>query len=101
MHSGVHNNSMQERHRLLITGAAGRIGTYYRDHLGDRYSLRLADTHLIEDPGGHEVLQLDLSDLAAANQACAGMETVLHLAADPRTEADFYTDRKSTRLNSS
>jgi nucleoside-diphosphate-sugar epimerase len=83
---------MPERHKLLITGAAGRIGTYYRRHIGERCSLRLVDVKPIDNPAGHETLNLDLAEPEAAQQACAGMDTVLHLAADPRTEAEFYAD---------
>ncbi len=83
---------MNEQYRLLITGAAGRIGTYYRKHLGERYALRLVDNRPVQEPAGHETMLLDLADLEAARQACAGMETILHLAADPRTEAEFYQD---------
>lgn len=83
---------MQERPTLLITGAAGRIGTYYRNHVGDRYSLRLVDTRSIDDPSGHESLQLDLSHPESARVACDGIETVLHLAANPHTTAEFYAD---------
>lgn len=37
-------------------------------------------------------MTLDLADLDAARQACDGMDTVIHLAADPRTTAEFYKD---------
>lgn len=83
---------MAERHNLLITGAAGRIGTYYRQHLGERYALRLVDSRPVGDPAGHKTMQLDLADPDAAQQACAGMDTVLHLAANPHTSAEFYQD---------
>jgi hypothetical protein len=81
------NDTMPEKRKLLLTGAAGRIGTYYRNHVGDRHTLRLVDIAPIKEPGDHETLQLDLSDPEAARHACAGMETVLHLAANPHTDA--------------
>lgn len=80
------------KRKVLITGAAGKIGTFYRKHLGDRYDLRLVDLRPVVDPDGYETLQLDLADPVAAQQACAGMETVLHLAANPSTRAEFYRD---------
>ena len=80
------------KRKVLITGAAGRIGTFYRQHVGDRYILRLVDHKPIPDTGGFESLTLDLAQPDSAQRACAGMETVLHLAADPRTSAEFYQD---------
>lgn len=84
--------TMSEKRKLLITGAAGNIGSYYRAHLGDRYALRLADIVPIADPSGCETFVCDLSDPEAAQRICAGMETVLHLAANPHTHAEFYKD---------
>lgn len=84
-----------ERTRLLITGAAGRIGTSYREHLaaaGSPYALRLADRRPIEAADGAEVQTLDLADPESTRRACQGADVVLHLAADPRTRAEFYAD---------
>ena len=76
---------------ILVTGAAGRIGTAFRQHVGDRYDLRLAIRHRgIEDPGPHEVISLDIADLDACRTACRGVDMVIHLAADPSPQADFY-----------
>ena len=36
--------------RVLITGAAGFIGSYIRETYGDRYIMRLADITEIEEP---------------------------------------------------
>jgi nucleoside-diphosphate-sugar epimerase len=81
---------MAEQRRVLITGAAGRIGTSFRRLYGDRYRFRLLDRREIAEPAGHEVMAGDLADLEAARHACAGIDTVLHLAADPSPRADFY-----------
>jgi nucleoside-diphosphate-sugar epimerase len=89
---------------LVVTGASGRIGTFYRRWLheggqvgqGDRqWTLRLVDVRPPEDvPAGDEVLagpeEADLADLEVARQAVAGATAVLHLAADPSPRADFY-----------
>jgi NAD+ dependent glucose-6-phosphate dehydrogenase len=83
---------MSDKRRVLLTGAAGNIGTAYRAHAGDQYSFRLVDIAPISDPGEHEALTLDLADLVATRQACEGIDTVIHLAADPRTTAEFYND---------
>jgi len=77
---------------ILLTGAAGRIGSAFREHVGERYRLRLADRSIdkIGDAHGHEIFALDAADPAACQAACAGMEVVIHLAADPSPAADFY-----------
>lgn len=86
--------SLDERRFILLTGAAGRIGTAFRTDMGTRYRFRLADRAgdgLEETPGeGHEVIELDVADPAACRRACEGIDTVVHLAADPSPEADFY-----------
>lgn len=76
--------------KVLITGAAGRIGTAFRQRYGELYDFRLVDRRPVDDPGGHEASTADLVDLDAARQACAGVDTVLHLAADPSPRATFY-----------
>ena len=77
--------------RILLTGAAGRIGTAFRQYAGHRYALRLAFHHTpVADPGEHEVFGLDVSDLESCQRACAGMDMVVHMAADPHPTADFY-----------
>jgi uronate dehydrogenase len=86
-------NSIAERRTVLLTGAAGRIGTAFRHERGARYQFRLADKvieTLQDDAQGHEIVALDVADLAACQAACRGVETVLHLAADPDPNADFY-----------
>lgn len=83
---------MSEKRKVLLTGAAGHIGTAYRAHAGEQYSFRLVDIAPVVEPAGHETMTLDLADPQAARQACEGMETVIHLAADPRTTAEFYND---------
>ncbi len=78
---------------VLLTGAAGRIGSAFRQEHGDRYRFRLADLRrdgLEDTPGaGHEIVRLDVADAAACAAACAGIDTVVHLAADPEPEAEW------------
>ena len=78
------------RKRVLITGAAGFIGSYIRETFDDRYTMRLADIAEIENPHGHEVLKADIADLDQMQRTCEGMDTVVHLAADRSPSADFY-----------
>lgn len=78
--------------KVLLTGAGGRIGTAFRAFVGDRYDLRLIDRDAskIQDAGNYEVIEADLSDLESCQQVCKGIDTVLHLAADAGSNADFY-----------
>ncbi len=78
---------------VLLTGAAGRIGTAFRLAHGQDYRLRLADLEigsLTDTPGeSHEIIRLDVADAVACHAACAGIDTVVHLAADPRPDAPW------------
>jgi hypothetical protein len=38
-----------------------------------------------------EFVQLETTEMSAMMSACAGVHTVVHLAADPRPSADFHT----------
>lgn len=77
---------------ILLTGAAGRIGTAFRRHVADRYRLRLGVHHpeRLSDARGHEVCQIEIADLASCQEACRGMDVVVHLAGSPSPAADFY-----------
>src|SRR4051812_17802867 len=78
--------------RILLTGAAGRIGTAFYAEVAGRHQFRLADqvTDGLAPRDGDEVVSLDVADLDGCHAACAGIEVVIHLAADPRPGADFY-----------
>jgi nucleoside-diphosphate-sugar epimerase len=74
--------------RLMITGAAGRIGTALRPLLRPTYDLRLVDIRPPAEPGD-DFVQADTSDLAAMQAACAGVDAVLHLAGNPSPSATW------------
>jgi NAD+ dependent glucose-6-phosphate dehydrogenase len=82
------------RRSVLVTGAAGRIGSAFCRFADNRYALRLVDhaeamsTNVADSE--HHYLHLDLADPAACREACANIDTLLHLAADPNPTADFY-----------
>lgn len=76
--------------RVLVTGAAGRIGTAFRSRYGETYRLRAVDSREIGDAAGQDAYTADLVDLDAARRACEGIDTVLHLAAEPSPSATFY-----------
>lgn len=70
--------------RVLITGAAGRIGRAIAPLLPSEWDLRLTD--LDESEG---VTSLDISDLEACRAAFAGLDAVVHLAGNPSPTATF------------
>jgi len=76
--------------RILITGAAGQIGQALRAGLRGAYPLiRLLDVaSLAAATDGEEVLPGDIRDMAAMEQASAGIDCVVHLAGQS-TEAEW------------
>lgn len=67
--------------RLLITGAAGGVGTLLRPRLArpDRV-LRLLDVAELPDTGdGAELVRASITDLPAMVEACRDVDAVLHL----------------------
>src|SRR5712692_6543435 len=80
---------MPAKRKVLITGAAGRIGSFIRPFLADRYDLSLTDNRPIADSDGLLCVQCDITDLGAVRELCAGIDTVIHLAADYRREATW------------
>ena len=78
--------------KVLLTGAAGRIGSAFRQSAGDRYDLRLVDRAIagIDERPRQEGIEANLAELETCRQVCQGIDTVLHLAGDPATTADFY-----------
>jgi hypothetical protein len=68
---------MPRKRRVLITGAAGRIGATVRDHLAERWELLATDT------AGSGLPELDVTDQAACRAAFEGADAVVHLAAVP------------------
>lgn len=72
--------------RVLVTGAAGNIGAYFAEHSHEKYDLRLmvreqGDGVKIKSFG--EIVVGDITDLGRMKEVCNGIDTVLHLAANP------------------
>ncbi len=80
------SRSMPDWRRLLLTGAAGEIGSVLRPALrGAAPHLRLQDIRPIADLGeGEEAMQGDLAEPGVAEAAMEGVDCVLHLAGIPR-----------------
>lgn len=86
--------SRAKKKTVLVTGAAGNIGSYFAAHAHRRYKLVLMERE------GEDVSQItsfgkvifgDVRDLLFMQKACRGVDTVLHLAADPSPSADWET----------
>lgn len=90
--SSTPNNDAEHRRRVLVTGAAGKIGLYFAEHAAAQYSLRLmardeSDVAKLEQFG--DVVVADVTDLEAMKQACEGIDTVVHLAGNPSPTATW------------
>ena len=75
---------------ILITGAAGRIGSMLRSRLAKPGRvLRLFDVApLTPPPGpGEEAITASVTDMAAMTAACAGADAVIHLGGIPTEDA--------------
>jgi NAD+ dependent glucose-6-phosphate dehydrogenase len=69
--------------KVLITGAAGRIGSSMAERLKDRYDLRLLYHHTIpENPPVADIRIADLAKYDEVARAMEGVDAVVHLAAD-------------------
>ena len=68
--------------RIMITGAAGKIGSVLRNALRGSYPLiRVLDIAPLGAPeNGEEVCATDIRDAAALEKAMAGIDCVVHLA---------------------
>jgi len=75
--------------KLLITGAAGRIGSFFLNVYKDDYDFVLTDKREAKETHGYPFTQADLSDFAAVRALCEGVDTVVHLGADPSMEATW------------
>lgn len=85
-----------QRHRVFVTGAAGRIGSYFAQHAPSPYTLTLMDRpdvdrldELVDYASPDRLIRAELSDLEALKQHFAGHDTLVHLAADPSPDATW------------
>jgi uronate dehydrogenase len=98
---------LADRKRVLITGAAGRIGTALRSHLQDRYDFRLLlNSTIPADLSADEQISVgDISDFEQMVEVTKGVDAIVHLAIfrrrQHRTRAEeakltFDVDMKGT-----
>jgi NAD+ dependent glucose-6-phosphate dehydrogenase len=71
--------------RVLITGASGRIGRLLMDRLGDRYEF----SGLTRSPTDFPTHIGDVADLESILPAFAGIDAVVHMAANPSPKAEW------------
>ncbi|MCC6673734.1 MAG: NAD(P)-dependent oxidoreductase [Thermomicrobiales bacterium] len=92
---------MNARTRVLVTGAAGRIGSAFVEEMRDRYEFRLVDRveRVREIEPDAESFIANLADLEVCRQVVEGMDVVLHLAADPSPEADYYASLRPNNFD--
>jgi nucleoside-diphosphate-sugar epimerase len=84
--------------QVLITGAAGLIGSVLRSGLGERYRLRGLDAR----PGKGVDVIADMTDPAAIAGAFEGMDAVVDLAGDSDADASWdvvYDNNMPAALN--
>ena len=75
--------------KVLVTGFAGKIGGIIRKNLAVNYELFGLDLLQVE---GFETIVANLGDLNAIMPAFEGMDTVVHLAADPNHKGDWQSN---------
>ncbi len=75
--------------KILLTGAAGRIGSFFLNVYKDDYDFVLTDKRDPKETHGFPFTQADLSDFDTVRSLCQGMDTVVHLGADPSMEATW------------
>jgi uronate dehydrogenase len=77
------------KRKVLLTGAAGRIATFFRQSYADQYEFILTDQREPQDTGDFPFTPADLSDFDAIRTLCEGVDTIVHLGADPRMDAPW------------
>ncbi len=77
------------KRKVLITGAGGRIGSFITAQWKDRYDLVLTDVKAPKETYGFPFTQVNLADFDGVRPLLNGVDTVVHLGADPSMEAPW------------
>ena len=78
------------RKKVLITGAAGRIGKVLTEGLHERYQLRvLYNRTVLDQQYDEEIVVSNLGDYDKMEEAVDGMDAVVHMAGNPSGGATF------------
>ena len=85
------------RRRVLVTGAGGRIGSYFAEHSHHKYDLVLMERELDDSmdklKSFGQVVEGDITNLDRMKELCEGIDTVVHMAADPSPSATWQSVR--------
>lgn len=85
--------------RVLITGAAGRIGTELTQRLSDRYDLRLHfNRNVPDEPAVDDYVVGNIADYDAIAPAMDGIDSVVHLAGQPSWRAEWESVHEANIL---
>jgi len=81
------------RRCVLLTGPAGRIGRGFQEEylrkFREHYDLRIAVHITRGDALISDVVEMDIASLEQVKEACRGVDTVVHLAANADSQAGF------------
>ena len=78
------------RKKILITGAAGQIGSVLRVGLKDRYRLRLLSHNTVLPAEPHEeICTGSITDLSKMTEVSEGVDAVVHMAGNPWLDTAF------------
>lgn len=64
---------------ILITGAAGDVGTHLRRELADKYRIRASDLRPLKKMATESYMRADISKMADALKITKGVDAVVHL----------------------
>jgi uronate dehydrogenase len=64
---------------ILITGAAGDVGTHLRRELKDRYRIRASDLRPLKKVGHETFMRADISRMADCLRITRGVDAIVHL----------------------
>lgn len=64
---------------ILITGAAGDVGTHLRRELAGKYVLRLSDLRPLKPAKGERFARADISNMTDALRITRGVDAIVHL----------------------
>ncbi len=64
---------------ILITGAAGDVGTHLRRELAGRYRIRASDLRPLKKLGQESYMRADISKMADALRITKGVDAIVHL----------------------
>jgi len=85
----------ESKKRVLITGAAGRIGSSLADLLKERYDLRVHYHRTVpEQPPVSDIAIADISQYDQVAAMMSGMDAVVHMAGEPSTTGSWESVRE-------